>query len=181
LVSEVILPSDFTLAATPSALNLVTGHHTTFTVTATSVGIFSDQLQLSTSNLPAHVTVNFTPAAVALAQGGQAVSSVNLDTDDVIGYLSNARSQERGWSSHKSLAMAAMLPLLVAVRRKRLPDSVRTIALVFLLVLLMTGASGCSGKYPASTAPGTYAIQIHAGGVHTGTEHVLIVPLTVTE
>jgi hypothetical protein len=118
--------------------------------------------------------MEFKPPSLTLAQAGQATSSIYLDTDDVIGYLSSNRK-----SATSPLIFAAILPLLAlfAPRRRRWP----AILCALLTVAILTSATGCSGKYPASTAPGTYTLQLTATGTTTGTTHTLSIPFTVTQ
>ena len=177
-VLQVVNPSDFSLATDPPALSLRTGHHTTFTLTASSVGIFADQLQLSSASLPLHVTLVPKPMA-PLAAGGQSSVSVYLDTDDVIGYLSSSSASR---STFREILAGATLPALACLAfmpRRRLRLSSRI--LLLLTALFLSSTVACSGKYPASTAPGSYALQITATGSATGRTHTLNIPLTITE
>jgi hypothetical protein len=175
-----ILPSDFTLSFNPSSLSLATGHHTTLTLTATSVGNFADTVRLSTSNLPEWVTIRFTPAELSLKSGSNATSSIYIDTDAVIGYMSLANPPSPS-TPGISASAAGVLALLLApftVRKKRRLATLLTLAIA---VALLTTASGCSSKYPDSTMPGTYTLKITATGAQTGLTHTINLPLTVTK
>lgn len=167
-----IQPSDFTLALDPPAVSLVTGHHTTLHLTASSVGVFAGSVHLSVSTLPQWVTFTFTPTDLQVPQGGNATTAIYLDTDAVIGYLSQNRSGEgmRGVASGAAVAIALVL-VPVAVRRRRRVASLLGMAMA---ALLLAGATGCSGKYPDSTPPGTYNLQV------TGTSGSLTHTVTLT-
>ncbi len=176
-LTETILPSGLVLSSNPATLLLATGHHLSFTLKASSVGAFTDTLRFTAHDLPTHATLQFTPATAALSTGSSVTASVYVDTSDVIGYLSEARQAEE----QRSLIAAAgllMLPLglLLGSGRRR---SAGTLLLVGL-TLACLGSSGCSGKYPASVAPGQYTLQLVATGQNTGTVQTLDVPLTVT-
>ena len=160
-VKEVILNSDFTLASDPTTLTLRTGHHTTFTLTATSVGLFTGNLELSNGILPLHTTVRFSNQVMTLAQGSQSTTSIYLDTDDVIGFLgSNRPPSIRPRTS--TLLAAAFLPCLLLLFSRRRRPALPMLLTLMLTALILVSASGCSGKYPASAAPGIYSIQITA-------------------
>ena len=180
-VTVTILPSDFTLSLDPSSISLVTGHHTTLHLSAASVGIFADTVRLSASNLPQWVTVRFTSADLKLTVGSTASTSVYVDTDAVIGYMSQASPLPSRTPGIATTATAAALALVLApitVRRRR-----RITALLALTIAaaLLAATSGCSGKYPDSTAPGSYTLQITATGAQTGLTHTINLPLTVTK
>jgi hypothetical protein len=178
-LTEVILPSDFTLSIDPASLTLVTGHHTTLTLTATSVGEFSDTLQLTIGPLPLFTTTTFTPAALKLPPNGTATSRIYLDTDAVIGYLSQTQPRRNPTTPLSSTLAATLVLILLPLthrRGRRLP----TLIAVAITATLLIGASGCSGKYPGSTSPGTYKLQITATGTQTPITHSITLPLTVT-
>ncbi len=174
-VSEIILPSDFTFTATPGTLSLATGHHMSFTLTAASTGAFAGQLGLSVDRLPVHATLNIKQPILTVAQGGQSATSVYLDTDDVIGYLSSNRTP----LSNLPIAALLLLPLaaFIGKRRRRLP----TLLLLALSAWAITSTTGCSGKYPASVAPGTYTLRVTATSPQTGIAHTAEIPLIVTQ
>ena len=184
-LTETILLSDFAISSSPAILSLRTGHHLTFTVTATSMGAFADTLTLSVQALPAHTSTSFPHGSgFSLAAGASASAPVYLDTDDVIGYLGRAETPDRGprhpQSSGSALyacVPAGLLALLGLLRRKKqLP-----LLLAGLGVLLLGSASGCSGKYPSSTAPGSYMFRVSATGASTGAAHTVDIPLLVSE
>jgi hypothetical protein len=178
-VTEIILPSDFALSINPASLTLVTGHHATLTLTATSVGEFSDTVQFTIGPLPLFTTATFSPAAVKLPPNGNATSRIYLDTDAVIGYLSQTQPRRNPTTLLSSTAAAALVLILLPSthrRGRRLP----TLIAVAITATLLIGASGCSGKYPDSTSPGTYNLQITATGTQIPITHSIVLPLTIT-
>ncbi len=183
-LTETILLSDFRLSSTPATLSLRTGHHLTFTLAATSIGAFADTVTLSTQALPQHATTSFPHGAdLHLTPGAGASTPIYLDTDDVIGYLGRAetptgdprRGQPFGSAIYACLP-AGLLALFGLLRRnKQLP-----FLLAALGVLLLGTSGGCSGKYPSSTAPGSYIFRISATGSATGKTHTVDIPLTIS-
>jgi hypothetical protein len=68
------------------------------------------------------------------------------------------------------------VPLTLQRRRR-----ITTLFTLAIGVTFFAGASGCSGKYPDSTTPGTYNLQISTTGTQTGLTHTINLPLTVTK
>jgi hypothetical protein len=64
------------------------------------------------------------------------------------------------------------------VRRRRRPRHLTLAAT--LSVITVFGLAGCSGKYPAHTAPGTYNFTIFTTGVQSGIIHQVSLTLNVT-
>jgi FG-GAP repeat. len=178
-VTVTILPSDFKLSLDPPSISLVTGHHTTLHLTATATGIFADTVRLSASNLPQWVTVQFKPVDLKLTVGGTATTSVYVDTDAVIGYMSQANphpSRTPGIPA-TAAALALILAPITLTRRRR----IASLLALTIAAALLSAASGCSGKYPDSTPPGVYILKITATGAQAGLSHTINLPLTVTQ
>ena len=176
-ITETILPSDFTLSIDPSSLTLITGHHTTLTLTATSVGSFADTIHLTIGSLPQWTTVTFTHTDLTLTPGAKATTKVYVDTDAVIGYISQSQPKRNPFSTAIATTLALILLPLTNRRTRRLP----TLIALAITATLLIGSTGCSGMYPGSTAPGTYNLQITATGKQTPITHTLNLPLTVTK
>jgi hypothetical protein len=176
----IIQPQDYTLT-TPPALTIKTEHHLATTVTLTSIGSFTDFITLACTNLPAYGTCTFDKSTLQLLADGTATAKLTIDTDAVLYY---AQSRHQPISPRRALTtLATLLPIgllsLAATRRRRLP---RLLTILFLLSTIPATLtlSGCSGKYPGSTAPGTYTIQITSSGATTGLTHTATINLTVT-
>jgi hypothetical protein len=191
-VSETILLSTFTLTLNPATLSLQTGHHSTLTFSATSIGSFTDTLHLTTGNLPVYTTLTFTPATLQLPANGTATSSISVDTDFILGFLSqndphSTPPQATSQKLHPAIALALstltltplalLLPLALRRRnRMRLP----TLLAAVIAFAMLYSASGCSGRQPPSTVPGTYNIQITATPTFSQTPITITLPLTIT-
>jgi hypothetical protein len=167
-----VLASAIALQLSSSSLTLRTGHHANLSVTVTSLGGASGPVSLSATLLPAYGTAKFSPAQLELQPGQAHSSNLYVDTDAVLGYLSLERKHSTLWPGSPLLAFLPV-GLLVGLRRRR--------RLLLLASLGLICSLGCSGKYPASTAPGTYLIQINA--ITSGNATSISVPLklTVTE
>jgi len=60
--------STFTISAAPSAVNLIAGQSTTYTITTASGNGFSGLATLGVSGLPSGLTASFNPAQIAIGQ-----------------------------------------------------------------------------------------------------------------
>ena len=177
-----VLPSDFTLAAPPPTLTLKTEHHGQMALSLASVGSFTDRVNLSCGPLPDFATCAFdTPPS--LTSGSAATTTLHLDTDAILNFVSAARPTPPPATSGLRTILATTLPLgllfLLAIPLRRLP--VRLLALLFATTATLTLASGCSGKYPGHTPPGTYTINVTAVGQTTHVTHTTPITLIVTE
>jgi uncharacterized protein (DUF2141 family) len=176
-ITETVLPSDFTLSIDPSSLTLITGHHTTLTLIATSVGSFADTIHLTIGSLPQWTNVAFTPIDLTLTAGGKATTKVYVDTDAVIGYISQTQPKRTPFSTAIATTLALLVLPFTNRRARRLP----TLIALAITAALLIGATGCSGMYPGSTTPGTYTLQITATAKQIPIAHTLDLPLTVTK
>jgi hypothetical protein len=77
-LNVVIAPADFQVAVSPNSLTINTTESKTAIVTVTSIGTFNQNVTLSVTGLPAHVTVTFTPPAPKPPAGGIADSIMRV-------------------------------------------------------------------------------------------------------
>ena len=184
-VSLVISATDYTLTTSVSQLTIETEHNAPLTVSLQSLGGLQDTLTIACSQLPAHATCTFNQNLLALSANGTTSTELMVDTDDVLYYASGqdltapTRSNPGGSRPGRNLIWAAaLLPLALLVRVRCLR---RNLTLVLALSLVTVFClSGCSGKYPAHTPPGTYNFTISATGVQSGIIHRVSVTLNVT-
>jgi hypothetical protein len=73
------IPPDFSVSVSPSSLAINTTQSKTAIVTVTSVGAFNQNVTLSVTGLPAHVTATFTPPAPKPPAGSTASSIMTID------------------------------------------------------------------------------------------------------
>jgi len=173
-IALVVLAQDFTVTASPSALSIVTEHHAPVALTVASVGGLQDTMDFTCLNLPAHATCTFDQNQMQM-NTASITNSVMIDTDDVLYYAEAAPSAHIGRLS-VCLMLGGWTLLGAATRRSRRRGT------VLLAGFLMCGAtflSGCSGKYPAHTAPGTYAISVEVRGEQSRIVHDAPITLTV--
>lgn len=181
-----VLPSDFTLSAPNPTLTLKIEHHGPILLALTSVGSFTDRVALSCGPLPDFATCAF-DSPPSLTAGGSAATNLHLDTDAILNFASASRHLQRPVTPDLrtivATTLATTLPLgllsLLAVPRRRLP--IRLLAILLAATATLTLASGCSGKYPGHTPPGTYTFNVTGVGQATHVTHITAVTLIVTE
>jgi hypothetical protein len=165
-----IKPSGFTLTANPTALNVQTQHHTALTLTLASIGNFSGEVGLAcTATLPPVLKCEFAQSNLPLAVNGTASTKLTLETDAINNFYPASLGR------NALLTLLTLLPLsLLALRKRR---GFAALAILALATLALT--TGCTGRYPDHTPPGTYDIAITAtgGSAQPQTAHVI---LTVT-
>ena len=76
---------DFSITVSPDSLNLAQASTGTATVTVQSVGVFSDPVNLATSNMPGGFSASFSPNPTTPSQGGTALSSVTFTVSRSVG------------------------------------------------------------------------------------------------
>jgi|GEM_PF-2370593 len=143
---------DFALTS-PPVVTVVAEHHTSINLNVTSVGGFRGVVQLACGPLPPHAVCFFDQGnTVNLEENGTGSVLVDLETSDVKGFKSETQN-------HSTAPLLALLPAaaLAFFRRRRLPRLLATILFAGSGLLLL---SGCSGKLPGFTPPGTYTFQI---------------------
>jgi Big-like domain-containing protein len=86
ITESVLLPPDFTITLANPTITLQTQHHTTTTVTLTSLNALADTITLACANPPAYITCKFTPGPAPLVANGTTTVSLYVDTDSVLGY-----------------------------------------------------------------------------------------------
>ena len=184
LLETIQLPPDFTLTLANPQLTIQTQHHTTTSVTLSSLDGFADTLALTCGTLPQYVSCSFTPSTSALASGGSASVSLYVDTDSVPGYVMRLDPIHRSAVALAVLLCPVGLLSLVGLRSRVRPR----VCLwgLFLAFACLTGIlSGCGGKsapvtVPPSAVPGTYTVPVTATGMTTGITRTVQLTLTVT-
>jgi len=73
-----LAPADFKVGVSPNSLTINTTESKNAIVTVTSIGTFNQNVTLSVTGLPAHVTVTFTPPAPQPPAGGTADSIMRI-------------------------------------------------------------------------------------------------------
>ncbi len=164
VIPLVILNRDFSISGGPT-LTVPAQHYRSLPLTLASIGDFAGPVTLACADLPVIATCRFSQstgtqatgtqtlssqATITLAAGSTAPVTLTVETSALPFYMSSD-------SRHLSPLLAAFLaPLLLFVRRNRTGLRLLTLVLAATLVTL----SGCGGKDPAFTPPGTYTIHV---------------------
>jgi len=182
-VSVVILPSSFTFTSAAPSITIETQHHASLGLTVTSIGGFSGPINLACgAALPPVVTCELAPQ-VSLPANGSVGTTLTLDTDAVLDFKSSVEPTQNRGSRFGWIAFASVLPLMLfGLSRRR--SCLRLVAVAAIVGAGLTTLTGCSGKYPASTPPGTYTIVLTATGTPAGgglaTTQIIDLTLIVT-
>jgi hypothetical protein len=78
-LNVIAIPPDFSVSVSPNLLTINTTQSKTAIVTVTSIGAFNQNVTLSVTGLPAHVTVTFSPPAPKPPAGSTASSIMTID------------------------------------------------------------------------------------------------------
>ena len=178
-----ILPRDFTLATDPT-ITIQTQHHKDLNLTLASIGDFTDTVALSCANLPAYATCTFPNNGLMLAAGASKASSVHVDTDALLNYISSNDPASPPQSRPRSgIAYGLLLPvtLMAIMRRRRKLPRIMGLCIGLSVGLIAMTFAGCSARYPGHTRPGTYTFTVTGQGVATHISHTATVTLIVTE
>ncbi len=144
-----------TFAITSSGpLTLQTQHHGSVTVTVTPENGFSGEVRLACGPAPQYVTCEWAASQVEVS-GGAATVKLEIDTSAVLGYESSV-----GLGGGAGLGLALPVCCLVLLVRPRQRNGIVRLAVCGLVFCAAGSLSGCSTKYPPSTAPGTYGIPL---------------------
>lgn len=166
VVQEVILPaiSTFTLALAPSTLTIGSGHQGSVAILLKSVGSFAGPISLSYGALPTAVSGSIQPTTVTLAAGGNASSSLLLNTYVLASNASPSAQKSRKWPA---LAAVFLLPALTVFGRRRN----RSLGILLAAALLQT-LTGCTNTWHEGNlaTPGTYQLSITATDVKNNSQ-----------
>ena len=176
--------SSYTLAVTPSAVNLASSQNTTVTVTLTSISGFTDTIGLGCASLPAGVNCHFSNLTVPLPATSPATAQLTIDTNNPL--AGGATSMNRQPGPRKTEMAGLLLPVsllmswvLSSFRRRHRG------VLSMLLILVLSGAAmmatGCGGFTQNTAAPGTYSFQVVGVGANSNVTAFQNVTLTITK
>ncbi|HEY4011564.1 MAG TPA: Ig-like domain-containing protein, partial [Acidobacteriaceae bacterium] len=170
--------TQFTLAITPAAVNVISKQHTAISLSLSSVAGFSDTIQLGCLGLPYAATCVFSQPEAKLGANGTANVQLTLDTGDPLGLgaQSSARLKNRSTGVLVCILPGALLGSLLC-RRRRLPFLLVYGCIAFLTMTI----SGCSGLQGTGTPAGTYTFKVTASGQGSGATQSQVVTLTVTQ
>lgn len=165
--------ADLTIVAAPALLTLRTEHHGNIAITLRSSSGITGPVTLSCASLPAHASCTFARQSLTVPPGTAPSTVLTVDTSDVKGF---ARNRTR-WEPLRAATLAVfLLPCTLLLGKRR----TRSMALLCLVCFVLTGLAACSGKYPLSTAPGTYTITLIADAPGSATQATASFSLVVT-
>jgi hypothetical protein len=180
-----ILPRDFSLTTDPT-ITIQTEHHKELNLTLASIGDFADTVVLNCANLPAYATCTFASSGQLLVAGATQATSVHVDTDALLNYISSNAPVGHPQDSPRlgrGVAYGLLFPvtLIATLRRRRKLRRATGLCIGVFVLLVATTFTGCSGHYPGHTPPGTYAFTVTGQGAATHITHSATVTLIVTE
>ena len=172
--------TQFTLALTPSAMQMQSKEHGTATLTLQSVSGFTDTMQFGCLGLPYAATCTFDQTSLVLKANGTATVNVVIDTGNPLGAGASASNAAADHSGVLLCALPGAFLAGLALFRKR---RIKLAALLLLLVALgaTVSATGCSGLQVNGTPAGTYSFKVSAQGVGSGASQAQTMTLTVTQ
>jgi len=171
------LQPDFTIALANPVLTVQSGGNATNSATLTSIGGFTDQINVACANVPVHIICKVTPKATKLLAYNSADVTVSIDTAIPV------HAQNRAATVGAEQICFLLIPgsLLACCRRRR--TGFRYSALVFAIALTISllGLSGCGEDIvPYKLPAGTYTIPITGTAQSSGTAHTAQFTLIVT-
>jgi len=103
--------SSFTIALSPSIVGMAPGHNGSTTVTTTVPSGYKHALTLSASNLPAGVSITFSPTPIPSPGGGSSKATIAVQSSVKVGTYAVTVKASDGTTSH-----AATLTLKLAIK-----------------------------------------------------------------
>nr|WP_246410456.1 right-handed parallel beta-helix repeat-containing protein [Granulicella aggregans] len=159
---------DFTIVADPASLSLQRWHHAEVQIVASATVGTPGNIVLSCANLPSDASCTFRTTSISLGSGATAKTSFSLDTSTLLLFANEKQKPTSGiW-----FCLLAGGPILWCIRRRIVKiRSLRLVAayhFVAATLFMLTGLTGCSGKYPDATPVGTYRFQLVATDASLG-------------
>lgn len=192
---------DFSLSASPASATITAGQETTYTLTITPAGGFSQAVSLSCSGAPQLANCSMSPPSVTFnstnAQTVQMIVTTTAPSPSQSGPRSppdwRSAPQHAPWRLLEVVALLVLVGLVVGVRGRRVPSlaALSFTATVFVILLWAScggggggvGGGGGGGGNPGTPA-GTYTLTLTgtytnpaAGG--SNLTHTTTVQLTV--
>jgi Abnormal spindle-like microcephaly-assoc'd, ASPM-SPD-2-Hydin len=163
--------ADFSLSSSPTSNTVSAGASATYTITATSIGGFSQAIMLACTAPPPGVSCSFSPSSVTPGASGAATATVTVATT-AAGFAPRARWRPVSPTDgpRPEIVLGCLLVALVTIAigarlaRSQLGRVLRpmwgAIALVAALLAVLA-IPGCGGKSTTvSTPAGTYQVLV---------------------
>ncbi|NUQ30853.1 MAG: Ig-like domain repeat protein, partial [Acidobacteriaceae bacterium] len=171
----------FTLALSPSKINLTSGDHATATLSISSLNSFADTLNLGCNGLPFAATCTFSPNSLKLGANITQQVQLQIDTGNPLGAGASAsvRSTDTPILATILWPGATVLGLLGMGMRKR-RRWLGSLLMALAMIGIAGGTTGCTGALHTNTTPaGSYTFQVTGVGATSGAKQAIDVTLTV--
>lgn len=173
--------NQFTVAATPAAITLASGAHTTLTISIISAATFADTLAMGCAGLPVDATCTFSNSQMQVQSGTTQTLSVLIDTGSPLGAGTSA-SLPKAFTPGE-LACIFPFGVLAGLLLRRTRRTSRRHAGLFVVLLALgcaTLLTGCANSLNVHATPaGSYTFRIIATGNSTGATQSGLVTMTV--
>ncbi|MGO4515407.1 Ig-like domain repeat protein [Terriglobus sp. 2YAB30_2] len=171
----------FTLALSPSKINLTGGDHATVTLSIASLNGFSDTLNLGCNGLPFAATCTFSPNSLKLGANITQQVQLQIDTGNPLGAGASASVRRTDTPILATILWpgATVLGLLGMGMRKR-RRWLGSLLMALAMIGIAGGMTGCTGALHTNTTPtGSYTFQVTGVGTTSGAKQAIDVTLTV--
>jgi hypothetical protein len=181
-----IIAPDFTIAANPQNLTIQAGQSGTVTLTLTPAGGYTGTVNLSCTGLPSEASCTFSPSALTPSGNSAVTGQLTISTTAASSAsLGNHQPANIPWIPTGTLALAGLVGLAISpARNRRWNSRLRVMSMLLILTAGWISLQGCggggnSGTKNAGTPPGTYAINVTAGGSNSEAQHSVALNVTV--
>ncbi|MBW8746301.1 MAG: Ig-like domain repeat protein [Acidobacteria bacterium] len=171
----------FTLAVSPSKINLTSGDHATVTLSISSLNSFADTLNLGCNGLPFAATCTFSPNSLKLGANITQQVQLQIDTGNPLGAGASASVHSTDTPILATILWpgATVLGLLGMGMRKR-RRWLGSLLMALAMIGIAGGTTGCTGALHTNTTPaGSYTFQVTGVGATSGAKQAIDVTLTV--
>ncbi|WP_263417411.1 Ig-like domain repeat protein [Terriglobus albidus] len=171
----------FTLALSPSKVNLTSGDHVTVTLSIASLNGFADTLNLGCNGLPFAATCTFSPNSLKLGANITQQVQLQIDTGNPLGAGASASVRNTDTPILATIlwpgvTVLGLLGMGMRKRRRWLGGLLMALAMIGVA----GGTTGCTGALHTNTTPaGSYTFQVTGVGTTSGAKQAIDVTLTV--
>lgn len=158
---EAVVTPGFTVAANPTSMTITRGTPATGTLTFTPFGNYQGLVAYTCTGLPAYTSCLFTPGSVSFS-GNNAVQTSTVTFYTIAPYAAPGTSR-----SAMLWIPAALLGMLLMVRRRKLGVATRSILMLLVLACAVMSMSGCGGGGSFVTPTGTDTVTVNVTALAT--------------
>ena len=169
-LQETIIAAGFNLSVSPAALSLRVGQSGTVSVELSSYGDYSGTFTLNTSSLPTYLSASFNPSQVTLPAAETAKSTLAISTSIVPVAAAKGMTNTGGSKTLLAGALATLLLVPFAFRRRRQLSSLAVIVLGLAILATLTACGGIVEVPVHFVTPGTYVIPVTASDTNGNTK-----------